>query len=255
MRTSYGASFTPVNSASTGSEYGHAWGVNRLRSDPPLLGSDGPIGELAFRFCRMLLRTSLFPWFRVRYVGEERLRRPGAFIIAPVHRSHLDGPLVGSLTHRKVRYLGKESLFRPPILGWFMKSFGSFPVKRGTADLGAMKVGKRLLDNGDVMLVFPEGGRQPVGDIDEMFDGAAWLSAKTKVPVVPVGITGTGEAMAPGVKIPKRTQVALVVGEAMDMPTAADGGPATREDMRAWTRQLKANLQECQRLAKELAER
>ncbi len=202
----------------------------------------------------MLLRSSLFPWFRVRYVGEERLRRPGAFIIAPVHRSHLDGPLVGSLTHRKVRYLGKEALFRPAILGWLMRAVGTFPVKRGTADLSAMKVGKRLLDEGNVMLVFPEGGRQPVGDVGEMFDGAAWLAAKAKVPVVPVGITGSGEALAPGLNFPKRTQVAVVVGDEMSMPTAADGGPATRDDMRAWTKQLKANLQQCQRLAKELGE-
>ena len=85
------------------------------------------------------------------------------------------------------------------------------------------------------MLVFPEGGRQAVGDIGDMFDGAAWLAAKTRVKVVPVGISGTGEAFPPGARFPRRTKVGVVVGEVMDMPTAPDGGPASRHDMSVWT--------------------
>ncbi len=223
-------------------------------NEAPLFASNGPIGDLVFRFCRLLVRLFVVGWLRVKSEGRERLAREGPFIIAPVHRSHIDGPLVGTLTHRRLRYLGKESLFRPAIVGWFMKSFGSFPVKRGTADLGAMKAAKRLLDDGGVVLVFPEGGRQDVGDVGEVFDGAAWLAAKAKVPVVPVGISGTGEALPRGAKFPRRTRAAVVVGEVMEMPTAADGGAADRDDMRAWSGRLKANLQQCQQRAIAMAQ-
>ena len=63
----------------------------------------------------------LFRWFRLRVEGRERLQVNGGVIIAPTHRSNLDGPLIGSSSHRRVRYLGKDSLFRPAAAGWAMR--------------------------------------------------------------------------------------------------------------------------------------
>ncbi|MDG2112516.1 MAG: lysophospholipid acyltransferase family protein, partial [Actinomycetota bacterium] len=189
-----------------------------------LFSADGLAGELVFRLIRGSIRVFLFRWFRLRHEGRERLAVEGTVIFAPVHRSNLDGPLIGGLTHRRVRYLGKESLFKPAPAGWVMRSVGSFPVRRGEADLDAMRAAKSLLDQGEAMLVFPEGTRQEGDEIGEVFDGAAFLAAKSKAPVVPVGIAGTDEAMPTGTKFPKRVQVAIVVGEPLDPPTGPDGG-------------------------------
>jgi 1-acyl-sn-glycerol-3-phosphate acyltransferase len=219
-----------------------------------LFSADGLAGELVFRLIRGSIRVFLFRWFRLRHEGRERLAVEGTVIFAPVHRSNLDGPLIGGLTHRRVRYLGKESLFKPAPAGWVMRSVGSFPVRRGEADLDAMRAAKSLLDQGEAMLVFPEGTRQEGDEIGEVFDGAAFLAAKSKAPVVPVGIAGTDEAMPTGTKFPKRVQVAIVVGEPLDPPTGPDGGKARRADQRRWSAELRDEIQRCQHRARELAE-
>ncbi len=217
------------------------------------LASDGPAGLLTWRAARGLIRILLFRIYRLRATGQQRLRESGPLIYAPVHRSHLDGPLVGSLTHHRVRYLGKEELFHPRPLGWLMRAIGTFPVRRGEADLDAMRAALNLLNDGQAMLVFPEGTRQPSDDIGHIFDGTAWLAAKSGAPVLPVGIAGTREAMPSGAKLPKRTQVAIVVGEPLAPPSGAAGGRARRPDMTAWTATLRDALDQCQQRARALA--
>ena len=226
----------------------------RLRGPGGLLADDGLAGNLAFRAARGLVRIWLFRRFRVRAIGQERLRVDGTVIFAPVHRSHLDGPLIGGLTHRRVRYLGKEELFHPKSLGWFMRSIGVFPVRRGEADLDAMRAALGLLQGGEAMLVFPEGSRQLSDEIGEIYDGAAWLAAKSGAPVLPVGIAGTRDAMGSGAKFPKRTQVAIVVGDVMSPPTGPDGSRARRPDMSAWTATMREEIEDCQRRARAMAD-
>lgn len=216
--------------------------------------SDGLAGELVWRLIRGSVRVFLFRWVRLRHEGVERLRVEGRVLFAPVHRSNLDGPIVGSLSHRRVRYLGKDSLFRPAAAGWVMRSVGSFPVKRGSADLDAMRAAKGLLDSGDAMLVFPEGTRQGGDDIAEIFDGAAWLAAKSQTPVVPVGIAGSGAAMPSGSKGIKRVPIAVVVGEPISPPGSA-GQRASRAELKAWTAELRTALMGVQERAAVLNQR
>lgn len=213
---------------------------------------DGLMGKLFFRAVRGFVRIFLFRWFRMRVEGHERLQVNGGVIIAPTHRSNLDGPLVGSSSHRRVRYLGKDSLFRPAAAGWAMRSLGSFPVRRGEADLDAMRVAKEMLEAGECMLVFPEGSRQEGDSIGEIYDGTAWLASKAGSPVVPVGIAGTEVAMPTGSKFPSRVPVTVVVGEVLDPPKAADGERVKRSDLKEWTEQLRLRLHECQTRAREM---
>lgn len=217
-----------------------------------MLADDGTAGYLAWRATRGLIRILLFRFFSVRATGQERLWANGPLIYAPVHRSHLDGPLIGGLTHHRVRYLGKEELFQPRPLGWFMRSIGTFPVRRGQADLDAMRSALHLLRDGAAMLVFPEGTRQPADDIGPVFDGTAWLAAKSGASVLPVGVAGTGDAMPSGAKLPRRAPVAIVVGEPLAPPSGADGGRALRSDMTAWSATLRDALEDCQRRARAL---
>jgi len=213
---------------------------------------DGLMGKLFFRAVRGFVRIFLFRWFRMRVEGHERLQLKGGVIIAPTHRSNLDGPLVGSSSHRRVRYLGKDSLFRPAAAGWAMRSLGSFPVRRGEADLDAMRVAKEMLDAGECMLVFPEGSRQEGDSIGEIYDGTAWLASKAGTPVVPVGIAGTEVAMPTGSKFPSRVPVTVVVGEVLDPPKAKDGKRVKRSDLKEWTEELRLRLRECQTRAREM---
>ncbi len=182
----------------------------------------------------------------MRSEGIETLDLPGATILAPVHRSHLDSVLLACLCERRIRALGKESLFTVPVLKYFCAALGAIPVRRGEADREALSAAKTLLDRGESMIVFPEGGRQTGHAVQELFDGAAWLSARTGAKVVPVGISGTGEALGEGSRFVKRTKIAIVVGDPIDAPTGADGKRANRDELRTFTADLQLRIQECQ---------
>ncbi len=164
-------------------------------------------------------------------------------IVAPTHRSNLDAPLLGAIPNWRPRSLAKESLFGNPVLGWIITALGSFPITRGAADREAMRTAEKLLDDGERVLVFPEGTRQSGPAIAELKDGTAYLAARTGATVVPIGLSGTEAAMPPGAKRPRRSVVTIVVGEPMAPPSNPDGGRVKREQLRTFTAELQQTLQ------------
>lgn len=213
---------------------------------------DKPSSLRFYRVVRRTVRRMLFPYFDVIATNEHHLDLPGPTILAPVHRSHLDSPLLASLSSRRIRALGKESLFEPPVVRWVCAALGAIPVRRGEADRDALKAAKALLDRGESMIVFPEGGRQDGHDVAELFGGAAWLASKTGARVIPIGISGTGEAMREGRRFPKRVPVGIAVGEPMAPPLGPEGKRVGRDQLRAFTADLRARMQELQDEARTL---
>ncbi len=193
-------------------------------------------------FVRSVIRAVGFRYFKVEVIGGHHLNTPGAAIIAPVHRSNLDSPLVAAACDRRFRVLAKESLFANKAASWFIAALGAYPVERGTADRESMRVMRGFLERGDALLVFPEGTRQSGDTVGEIFDGTAFLAAKGKAKVIPVGIAGTGEAMPTGTKFPKRTPVVIVVGEPID-PPGADGKRVPRSALADFTETIRDALQ------------
>lgn len=207
-----------------------------------------------YRVVRRIVRGVLFPYFDLVVSNEHYLDLPGPAIVAPVHRSHLDSPLVASLSERRLRAIAKESLFRPPVVRWVCAALGAIPVRRGEADREALKAAKALLDRGESMFVFPEGGRQSQHEVGELFVGAAWLASKTGAHVIPVGVSGTDQAMGEGDRFPKRRRVGIAVGEPMTAPSGIDGKRVGRDQLRAFTAELSERLQELQDDARALAQ-
>ncbi len=199
-----------------------------------------------YRVVRGTVRRVLFPYFDVVATNEHHLDLPGPTILAPVHRSHLDSPLVASLSSRRIRALGKQSLFEPPVVRWVCAALGAIPVRRGEADRDALKAAKALLDRGESMIVFPEGGRQDGHDVAELFGGAAWLASKTGARVIPIGISGTADAMGEGRRFPKRVPVGIAVGEPLVAPVAPEGKRIGRDQLRSFTADLRSRMQELQ---------
>jgi 1-acyl-sn-glycerol-3-phosphate acyltransferase len=208
---------------------------------------------LFYRFVRFLLSRFINPWLRVSSENAEVLDRPGATILAPVHRSHLDSALIATQSRRRMRALGKQSLFTTPGVSWACAALGAIPVKRGQADRDALSAALSLLERGETIFVFPEGGRKEGNEIGELFDGAAWLSARTGAPVVPIGVAGTEQAMPQGAKFIHRSRVAIVVGEPLPAPESRDGKRVSRGQLRAFTTELGASLQKAQDAAVERA--
>jgi 1-acyl-sn-glycerol-3-phosphate acyltransferase len=199
-------------------------------------------GRAFYGLARRLIRGVLYRYFRLVHRGQDHLNVTGPLILAPVHRSNLDAPMIAALSDRRTKSLAKRSLFESAPVGWMMSALGGFPVERGTADRDALRAAQELLEAGEAMIVFPEGTRQTGSAVADVFDGAAFLASRTGARVVPIGIAGTEGAMPPGARFPRRSRVAIVVGEPLDPPVAA-GTRVTLSQRRAFTDELRERLQ------------
>jgi len=125
--------------------------------------------------------------FPCRTVGLEHLPEGGALLCAN-HASGWD-PIVIALQlprDSRLTVMAKDQLFRIPVLGFFLRKLGIFPVKRGGSDLTAMKTAMKVLNGGNRLLVFPEGTRvEEAGDV-EAKGGVTVMATRTGVPMVPV---------------------------------------------------------------------
>ncbi len=196
----------------------------------------------------------LFKLFgRVQVVGAEHVPSTGAFVLAPVHRSNVDFALTSLVAKRPMRYMGKDSIWRSRLLGRFVSMLGAFPVHRGSADRDALRACIDIVDGGSPLVMFPEGTRQTGPDVEELFDGTAYVAAKARVPIVPMGIGGSEAMMPKGAKLPRPSKLVLLVGEPILPPEPTEGGRMPRSAVGALTTQLHGELQrlfdEAQRLA------
>jgi 1-acyl-sn-glycerol-3-phosphate acyltransferase len=205
------------------------------------IGESRP-GRLTYSFCRSFIRTVVNRLYRVEVHDIENLAIPGPAIIAPVHRSLLDIPIIGSASGRRIKTLSKIDLFSPRPLAWFLSALGGYPVRRGTADREALRISMMLLDRGEMMMVYPEGTRGSGPEVGSIFDGCAYLAAKTGARVIPVGIAGTENAMPKNKWIPRFTKVVIHVGEPLDPPIASTGR-VTKGDRQLFSEALRVELQ------------
>ncbi len=181
-------------------------------------------------------------WLRLSATGKEHIPTSGSFILAPVHRSNIDFLLVLVSTRRRIRYLAKDTLF----VGFWDKLFtalGGIPVARGTADREALKTCVAVVEAGEPLVVFPEGTRQFGPEVQELFDGAAFIQSRTGVPIIPVGIGGPETAMPKGAKFIKPQKVRLVIGPPL-VAIDAEGPKARRAAIKSRTAELHTVIQD-----------
>lgn len=183
-------------------------------------------------------------YFRFKVEGRENLPSSGPFIVSPVHRSYLDTPILTVLTRRRLRFMGKETLWKNRIGAWFLTAMGGFPVERGTADRAALRAAEAVLRRGEPLVMFPEGTRRSGDEVlsDNMHDGPAFVSARTQVPIVPVGIAGTDRAMPPGARFVRPARVRFVIGTPITPPDLV-GGRVPRRAVREHSERLRVEIQ------------
>ena len=200
------------------------------------------VTRIAYSLVRNLLFILSKLWFRVSVSGREHLPRSGPYIIAPVHRSNIDTPLSSFVTPRRVRFMGKDSLWKQKQIGVFLSLLGGFPVSRGTADLEALKRCVSVLDAGEPLVMFPEGTRQSGPKLHPLFEGPAYVALKRGVPIVPVGIGGSERVMRKGSKMIWPHKCHVTIGEAISVEHGGTGR-VDRERMTQITAELAARLQ------------
>jgi 1-acyl-sn-glycerol-3-phosphate acyltransferase len=187
-----------------------------------------------YTLVRILLTPVLRVWFRVRISGREQIPEHGAAIIAPNHKSFLDAFFVGIATRRQVRYMAKSELFKGP-LGWLLIRLGAFPVIRGEADAEALESARLILEQGGVLVVFPEGTRvQDAQALGSPHHGAGRLALMSGAPIIPAAIAGTQRLWLGPLPKPRQVQVAFLA--AIDPTPVADHPDALSElvDRELW---------------------
>lgn len=216
------------------------------------MAGNGRASRLFYAVAHFIVTGITRLWTRTVVHGRENIPAAGAFVLAPVHRSNIDTPLVAIVTRRRLRFMGKDGLWRIRPIGWVLSAVGGFPVSRGRADREALARCIAVLESGEPLVLFPEGTRQSGPTLHPIFDGAAYVAAKAGVPIVPVGIGGSEEAMGKGDKFVRPRKCVLVVGAPIQVPVS-DDGRVPRSAVRDVTARLAEDLQrlfdEARRLA------
>jgi 1-acyl-sn-glycerol-3-phosphate acyltransferase len=204
-----------------------------------------------YRAERAIFVTALWTWFRPKVVGREHVPETGPVILAPVHRSFADFGFAAFCTDRKLFFMTKDEMWKSRWLGKLLLSVGAFPVHRESADREALQRAEEVLRTGQVLVLFPEGTRRAGPLVEDLMEGAAFLSARTGAPIVPVGIGGSDLAMPKGSYVPKPRTVQVVIGPAIPPPARTGGGRVSRSAVHATTEALVPALQDVYDRARE----
>jgi 1-acyl-sn-glycerol-3-phosphate acyltransferase len=154
-----------------------------------------------------IFRYIFKPLYRIKVFGLENVPDKGAYIICANHRNAIDPILIGSIYPHKVYCMAKAELFDNKFLAWFFGKIGTFPVKRGEPDMKSIKTSLKILSEGKILGLFPEGTRNKSDDI-KAEPGIAMFAIKSKVPIVPVAIISD-------YKMFKKTKI--VIGAPIDL--------------------------------------
>ena len=146
---------------------------------------------LLYPFVFVLLRLMMRVLGRLSATGEDNVPASGGVLFCPNHLSDCDPPAVFVSTPCRCWFVGKSELFEIPVLGWLFAHFQGFPIKRDSADRAALRRIEALLKAGEPVTLFPEGRLSESGRLQRLQPGAALLSLRTGVPIVPVGLQNT----------------------------------------------------------------
>lgn len=187
-----------------------------------------------YTFFRGICRIIISSCYRWRVKGRENIPHSGPVILCCNHIGNFDPPLLGSGIERPVRFMAKEELFRIPVLSFLLKKFGTFPVKRGAGDRNAIRTTLKLLEEGEVLGIFPEGTRSRTGELGQGLSGSAMFALKSQAAVVPVAIIGPWQFMKP---------ITIIYGKPIDM-TAIREKKADSETLREATDLIMASIKQ-----------
>jgi len=169
-----------------------------------------------YTLARIVLTIPTIVIYRVRAIGVENVPKQGPLVLAPNHLSQMDHFFTGLYLRRKIRFMAASQLFGPPVLTYIYKHGGVFPVRRGHHDEEAIDTARILVEQGEMLLVYAEGGRSRSGELGEPKPGIGRIALETGAPVVPVCIFGSERVRSwKRLRFPK---VTVQFGEPLSFP-------------------------------------
>jgi 1-acyl-sn-glycerol-3-phosphate acyltransferase len=164
-------------------------------------------------FCRWLCKVFCRVFFSMRVYGRQNVPLEGPFVLLCNHQSYLDPVFCGISLKRRLYYLARDSLFKNPIFGRLLLSVRVIPIRRGSADLSAIKKVIEKLKASQPVCLFPEATRTSNGRISALKPGVGLLSRRSESPVIPAVIDGAFECWPRNKKIFSPGRIVLYFGE------------------------------------------
>ena len=191
------------------------------------------------RFCLWFLAP-------VRIEGLENIPPRGPLLVIINHASNIDGMLLMAYVvppmGRPMRWLGKEEALRWPFFGWVMKVNGVFAVRRAAGDLEAFRTARKVIDDGNVLAIFPEGSRSYDGAMQNAKEGATVLGVRSGAPILPIAIVGSHRFWPRGKWPRPRRPMSVRIGPTFALSMAKGGDRA--QALRAATAELMGHIAE-----------
>ena len=191
-----------------------------------------------------LLKAMFRPWVR----GMENIPTSGPVILASNHLSFSDSIFLPLQSRRPVVFLAKSEYFtgkgiKGALTRWFFKATGQLPIDRsgGKASEASLNTGLKVLSQGQVLGIYPEGTRSPDGRLFRGRTGIARMALESKVPVIPVAMIDTEKVQPIGRRLPRIRRIGIIVGEPLDF-SRFDGMEGDRVILRAVTDEIMYEL-------------
>ena len=160
----------------------------------------------------------LHTYFRVKIYGAENVPQLGGAIAVSNHASYIDPPLLSNCVRRPVAFMAKEELFKTPVLKQAIELYGAYPVKRSAGDRAALRAATIALESGWIAAIFLQGTRSDDAKITDPKLGAAWIAAKTQVPLLPISLWGTEKVISKSFPFLKPVPITVRIGKIIDPP-------------------------------------
>ena len=201
-----------------------------------------PHGHAFGRWLELTILHGVMKSSRFKIMGLEHVPETGPLVLIINHIAFSDPMLVFGSFPRRVVPLAKVEAFNSRLLSFLMKVYGTIPVHRGEVDMGAIKSALRILKDGGVVLLAPEGTRSLDHQLRPGKDGATILALRSGAPIMPIGITGTHQLVACWKRL-RRPAIHLSVGAPCYVQRPASGNSRpSREEISAITHEAMYRL-------------
>jgi len=192
---------------------------------------------MIYSLFRNTFKVILKLFFGLKAYGVKNVPKKGGVIIASNHVSYVDPMILGSAVPRRLDFMARASLFKNFFVRAWMKAVSTFPVKRGSADLKAVREAVRRLHKGKALGMFPEGTRSLDGNIQQARLGLAIIAKLSGVKVVPAYIKGSRNILPRGSKRLKRAKTSVYFGEAIKFSWDSKSAES-KQEYRLFTQEL-----------------
>ena len=143
---------------------------------------------MLYNFLKLILPILLFPLTKIEIKGLNNIPTKGPGVLISNHTSNWDPVILAAYLPRKLSFMAKEELFKIFFIGLIVRNLEAIPVKRGAADRNAIRQSIKVLEEGKVLAMFPEGTRSKTGEVKDFQPGAAMIAYRGKATIVPVGL-------------------------------------------------------------------